>query len=313
MANTFTEKAVKFLPILDEVYQKEAVTAILDDPLLTARAAGGNKIMLPKVSVDGAATYDRDAGYAQGGVTVSYEEYELKYDRGRKFRIDVIDNDEAAFDLYRQVALQYVRTKEIPELDALRFAEIYAAATATGSLATKVEADLSNSSKALALFDAAEKALDNQEVPEEGRVLFCSHEFYSLLKNDSGILRRMDVGQNLGNLDRRVELLDGLVPVIRVPQLRFLTEVTLNDGVSSGQTEGGYMPKASTCKNINFIYASKAALKGVVKRRVSKIVTPRENQQADAYDVFYRVHHDLIVPANQAAGIYVHTRATARS
>lgn len=312
MANTFTEKAVRFLPILDEVYQKEAVTAVLDDPLLTAHAMEGNKIMLPRVSVDGAATYDRDAGYAQGGVTVSYEEYTLKYDRGRKFRIDVVDNDEAAFDLYRQVALQYVRTKEIPELDALRFASIYSAVSAAGSLGVKVQADLEDDTRALALFDKAEQELNEREVPEEGRVLFCSHEFYALLKNDPSILRRMDVVQNTGGLDRRVELLDGMVPVFRVPSLRFVSAVTLKDGVSTGEKEGGYAPAAGSYA-LNFVYADKAALCGVVKRRVSKIVTPAENQQADAYDVFYRVHHDLIVPANRAAGIYVHARATART
>lgn len=309
--NTFSEKAVKFLSILDEVYQRGSLTASLDDASLVSQFVGTNKIKLPKVSVDGAGDYDRDAGYTQGGVSVSYEEYELKYDRGRKFRIDVIDNDESAFDLFRQVSLQYVRTREIPEIDAVRFAEIYDAATRSGTLGTVVEKDLTSSDSPLALYDAAEKALNEKEVPEEGRILFCTNDFYEMLKSDPKIQHRLDVGTISGNVDRRVTLLDGITPVIRVPQVRFYSKIVLNDGKTSGQTDGGYASLTGS-KDINFIYASKAALRGVIKRNVSKIINPDQNQSADAYDVFYRLHHDLIVPDNQTASIYIHTKETAR-
>ncbi|MBQ2751331.1 MAG: hypothetical protein IJF25_02030, partial [Oscillospiraceae bacterium] len=112
--NSFSEKATKFLSVLDEVYKRQAITAILDDAALANQFAGTKTVKIPRITVDGAGDYDREAGYAQGAVAASFEEYELKYDRGRKFRIDVIDDDEAAFDLYRQVALQYLRTREIP-------------------------------------------------------------------------------------------------------------------------------------------------------------------------------------------------------
>lgn len=310
--NTFSEKAVKFLPILDEVYQRGSLTSILDDASLVSQFVGTNKIKLPKVSVDGAGDYDRNDGYTQGGVSVTYEEHELKYDRGRKFRIDVIDNDEAAFDLFRQVSLQYVRTREIPEIDAVRFAEIYDAATRAGTLGTVVEKDLTSSDSPLALYDAAEKALNEKEVPEEGRILFCTNDFYELLKSDPKLQRRLDVSTATGGVDRRIALLDGVTPIIRVPQVRFYSQILLNDGKTSGQTAGGYAPLAGS-KDINFIYGSKAALRGVVKRHVSKIINPDQNQTADAYDVFYRLHHDLIVKDNETAGIYVHTKATART
>lgn len=311
--NTFAEKAVKFLAVLDELYQKNALTAALNSPTLASQFVGTNKIKLPKVSVDGAGDYDRDNGYAQGGVSVTYEEHELKYDRGRKFRIDVIDNDEAAFDLFRRVTAEYVRLREIPEMDAIRFAEIYAAATRANTLATVEAADLATSDSALELFDAAEQALTEKEVPEEGRILYCSNLFYQMLKNDPKINRRLDVTSNNGNVDRRITLLDGVTEIVRVPSARFLSAILLNDGKTDEQKAGGYAPIAGTSKAINFIYASKEAITGgAVKRNVSKIITPEVNQQADAYDVFYRVHHDLIVPDNKTAGIYVHTAATAK-
>lgn len=311
--NTFTEKATKFLDVLDEVYRRGAVTAMLDDAALSSQFAGAKTIKLPKIDVDGAGDYDRDNGYAQGGVAASFEEHTLKYDRGRKFRIDVLDDDEAAFDLYRQVALQYLRTREIPEIDAIRFAEIYDAAVRDGSLGKVVQADLGDTAKPLALFDAAEKTLNENEVPDEGRVLFCTNDFYALLKSSDVIARRLDVGANSGDIDRRVVLLDGITPVIRVPQSRFMTQIALLDGSSTDQKVGGYTAISGTSCDINFIYANKNALHGVIKRRFSKIVEPAANQSADAYDIFYRVHHDLIVKDNETAGIYIHTKATARA
>ncbi len=311
--NTFTEKATKFLEVLDEVYRRGAITAMLDDAALSSQFAGAKTIKLPKIAVDGAGDYDRDLGYAQGGVAASFEEHTLKYDRGRKFRIDVLDDDEAAFDLYRQVALQYLRTREIPEIDAIRFAEIFDAATRAGSNGTAAQADLDGSAKPLALFDAAERTLNENEVPDEGRVLFCTNDFYALLKSSDVIARRLDVGANSGDIDRRVVLLDGVTPVIRVPQSRFMTHIALLDGSSADQKVGGYTPIAGISRDINFVYADKNALHGVIKRRFSKIVEPAANQSADAYDIFYRAHHDLIVKDNETAGIYIHTKATARA
>lgn len=310
--NTFSEKAVKFIPLLDEIYQRASLTAMLDDPSLATQFVGTKTVKLPKISVDGAGDYDRDAGYAQGGVAVSYESHDLAYDRGRKFRIDVIDNDEAAFDLYRQVSVQYVRTREVPEIDAVRFAEIYAAATRSQSLGTVVKADLTGSESALNLFDAAEKTLNEKEVPEEGRVLFCTNDFYGMLKSDTAVSRRLDVQNSSGNIDRRVAMLDGVTPIIRVPQARFYSLITLYDGTTSSQKAGGYVPTSGGF-DLNFIYANRAVLRGVIKRNISKIVTPEQNQSADAYDIFYRCHHDLIVKDNETAGIYIHCKLTGRS
>jgi hypothetical protein rflaF_05824 len=184
-----------------------------------------------------------------------------------------------------------------------------------------VEKDLASSDKPLALFDAAEKTLNENEVPEEGRILFCTNDFYSMLKNTDAISRRIDATSNNGNINRRVELLDGVTPIIKVPQVRFYSKIKLMDGTTESEKAGGYEAVKAVSresavvgtKDINFIYANKAVLRGVIKRNVSKIISPEQNQSADAYDVFYRVHHDLIVKDNETAGIYIHTKATAHA
>jgi len=134
-----------------------------------------------------------------------------------------------------------------------------------------------------------------------------------MLKNDPKLSRRIAVDTvQSGNIDRKVNMLDGVTPIIKVPQVRFNSLIQLNDGKTSGQTSGGYKPIVGN-KPINFIYARQASLKGVVKRNNSKIVMPQENQSADAYDIFYRAHHDLIVADNETSGIYIHTAATAQA
>lgn len=313
--NTFAEKVTKYLGILDELYIKGAITAILDSPAMAARFVGTNKIKLPKVSVDGAGNYDRDDGYAQGGVAVTYEEHELKYDRGRKFRIDVIDNDETAFDLYREVANQYVKTKEVPEVDAIRFSEIYDAATREDSLGTVVEKDLADEESALGMYDEAEQVLNEKEAPEEGRIMFCSNAYYAKLKKELKDSGRIDMSTiKIGNIDRRVTMLDGVTPIIKVPSARFWSHITLLDGSTTDQKKGGYEPIAGTSKPINFIYGTMDALKGgAIKRNANKLIAPEANQSADAWDIFYRCHHDLIIPDNKTGGIYIHVGATAHT
>jgi hypothetical protein len=310
--NTFSEKVTQFLPILDLIYQYAALTANLDDAALATQFVGTNKVKFPKISVDGAGSYNRDNGYAQGGISVAYEEYMLAYDRGRKFRMDVIDNDESGFDAFRTAATEYVRTKEVPEIDAIRFAEIYAAATRAGTLGTVASKDLTNSDSILALFDTAEQTLNEKQVPEEGRVLYVTNDVYARLKADASLTRRIDVTQNNGNINRNVTMLDGITPIIKVPQVRFNSLIQLLDGTTTGQTAGGYQTITGN-KPINFIYTHQMCLHGVVKRHVTKIVTPDVNQTADSYDIFYRVHHDLIVRDNETGCIYIHTKATAQA
>lgn len=299
--NTFTEKAAKFLPILDEIYQKEAVTSILEVP--GVEFTGTRKIKKPKITLDGAGDYDRTNGYTAGAVNVEYGEYELEQDRGRKFRVDVLDNDEVAFNLYRSLVTEYVRTKEIPEIDAYRFSKIAALAGET------VDVDYT-AGQALTAYDVARKYLIDAEVPLDGLVMFASSSFELLLRQDPNIQRRIDVNVNNAQINRNVSMLDGQVPIILVPSGRFYDVIQLNDGKTTGQTQGGFAPISGTSKALNFVLAPRRSLEAITKRNNTKIIEPTLNQEADAWDIMYRVFHDLIVDDNKKVGIYVSKSAT---
>lgn len=302
MANTFNEKVQRFMPILDEIYKRNAVTSILEDS--STLWVGTNKIKLPKISLDGAGDYDRDNGYVRGNITVDYGEYTLEFDRGRSFQIDWVDNDETGFDAFRVAAQEYVRTKEVPEFDATRIAKI---ASLAGE---ELEKDFGSITSFLAEFDEARITLTNNEVPAEGRVAFVSPEFLAGLRQELQGEGRYDLQTNTELFNRNVAVLDG-VPLVEVPSARLWDTVQLFDGTTGGEEAGGFAPVTSTSKKIHLIYADRAAMKAYMKRYASKVFTPETNIFADAFLIQYRNHHDVIVQDNKTAGIYVLKNETA--
>lgn len=87
----------KYIALLDEVYKNAAVTSILDsDGSLAQQGANANEIIIPKLSMDGLADYSRNDGYVGGSVTLTNETVTFNYDRGRRFTVDAMDNEESA-------------------------------------------------------------------------------------------------------------------------------------------------------------------------------------------------------------------------
>ena len=74
MPNTIV-LAKNYTSLLDEVYKKHSVTADLIAPAELVRAGSNAKFVLyPMVSVNGLGDYDRNSGYTDGSVNVSWEE-----------------------------------------------------------------------------------------------------------------------------------------------------------------------------------------------------------------------------------------------
>ena len=59
-----------YTSVLDAVYQREAVSHVLNSPARLARAGKNAKeIMIPKISVTGLGDYTRNVGYKTGSRT----------------------------------------------------------------------------------------------------------------------------------------------------------------------------------------------------------------------------------------------------
>ena len=282
----------KYIDLLDEVYKASAKTSVLDiDGALVQAGANANEIIIPKISMDGLADYSRNGGYVNGDVTLTNETVKFNYDRGRKFTVDAMDNEESAGIAFGKLSGEFIRTKVVPELDAVRFA-----AYAGIDGATAVEGNLATGEAVLAAINAANTALDEAEVPSDGRYLFITPTHRNLAENvDTYKCKAM---------------MEKFASVIDVPQSRFYTVVDLYDGTTPSETAGGYVKDASSGKNINFMIIHKDAVIQYSKHTVNKIFTPEENQNSDGYIFCYRAYGLTDAYENKAAGIYVHHATT---
>ena len=100
--------------------------------------------------------------------------------------------------------------------------------------------------------------------------------------------------------------------IIRVPQARFATAITLYNGTAGGQQTGGFViPTNGSAYNINFMVVHPSAVIKVAKHVLPRIFTPQQYQQADAWKFDYRIYHDVFVEENKVKGIYLHRTTTA--
>jgi hypothetical protein len=239
--------------------------------------------------------YDRNAGFVPGDANGTWQPYVLETDRGRSYMIDVLDNDETLGMAFGSLLSTVERQHVIPEVDAFRFAQ-YASGAAAANVTQET---LSAGAATIASIDAASVALDNAEVPYEGRILFVSPAVYGLIK--AGITRMVMNGES--NVNYAVEIYNDM-RIIRVPQPRFQTSITLATGTTSSAA-GGYAPTATTGKAINYMIIHPTAVLQVMKHYVPRIFSPEVNQEADAWKLNMRYAHGAWVLSHKTNGIYV--------
>ncbi len=292
MANSIA-KFKKYIDKLDTVYQQASATSILDADADTVRmGATAGEFLIPKISMDGLADYSRSNGYVQGDVTITYETKSCNYDRGRKFSVDAMDNEETAGIAFGKLASEFIRTKVVPEMDAFRFAKY---ASATGILSA-AEATPTVGTAVLTALQTAVNAQDEAEVNVDGKILYITPTLLTLAKN-------VDTTKSKAILDR-------FEKIITVPQTRFYTAIDMKDGTSSNETAGGYAGATGGYK-INFMIINRDAVIQFGKHTVNKVVSPEENQTDDGYMFFYRAYSIAETYENKVKGIYLNRDTTA--
>lgn len=284
MANTL-ELRKQYSTMLDLVYKKASLTSILDGPSeLVREGANANEILIPKMSMQGLADYNKSTGYVAGDVTLEYETVKCDYDRGRKFNIDNVDNMETAGIAFGRLAGEFLRTKVVPELDAWRFSKY-----AQISGITTVAAALSAGKDTLAALRAARNVIENAE----GDVATCYLFINPAL---AGMVEDLDT-----TASKRA--MEGWAGIVKVPENRFYSKIDLT---ASG--DGGFKKNVAG-KAINFLIIDRNAAIQYQKHTVPKIISPDVNQTADAYMYAYRTVGMCNAYENRLKGIYCHTAA----
>lgn len=286
MANTIS-LAKRYVPLLQEVYRRSSVTSMIDtNPALVRESAAVGEILVPKMTVPGLADYSRQNGYASGDVTLDWVSKKLEYDRGRKFVVDAMDNQESLDQAFGPLLSTFMKESVVPEVDAVRFARF-----ATNAKSDNKKSLAITASNVLTSLDDAIAALNDEEVTLENRYLFISEGFYKLLKQKIET-SRLTQGQVV---DRRVEMIDGM-PLIHVPAPRFHT------GIST--TDNGYKAAIGSYP-INFMIVQSASVMQVIKHEKMRQFAPDVNMDVDGWTLTYRLYHDAWVMPNKENGIYV--------
>lgn len=279
-----------YVALLDEVYKKASLTADLDtDSSLVKETKNANEVVIPVMTMDGLGDYSRQDGYQKGSVTITMETKKFNYDRGRKFSVDAMDDEETTGIAFGKLSSEFIRTKAVPELDAVRFANYFQKAGNTA------EGTLSTGEDVIKALRTAITKMDDAEVPEEGRKLKIASTLYGLIQ-DLDTTKSKDVLSRFSTIDI-------------VPQSRFYTKVDLLKGTSDDELAGGYK-KASDGANINFLIIYPEAVLQTTKHLVNKAISPDDNQNDDSWLYFYRSYGLNEVYDNKVDGIYGHAEAS---
>lgn len=283
-----------YLPLLDEAYKADSKSAVLDTLSDYVSFTGGNTVNIFNIDPVGMGNYDRNAGFVPGDVTGTWQPYVLETDRGRSYQVDFMDNESAMGLVVPNLLGTVERQHIIPEVDAYRFST-YASGAAAGNVVTET---LSAGAATVASIDSASVALDNAEVPYEGRVLFVSPAVYGLLRG--GITRLVPNGEK--DVNNMIEVYNDM-RVIRVPQPRFQTAITLNAPTTSSGA-GGFAP-ASGASAINYMIIHPSAVLQVMQHYAPRLFSPEQNIEADAWRVQPRYCHGAWVKTHKTNGIFV--------
>lgn len=275
-----------YIPTLDEVYKQATTSSVLNSPekdIKMGQKAG--EFLVAKYSMDGLKDYSRNSGYKKGNVKLEWETHKANYDRGVKFEVDTMDDEESGEIAFGKLAGEFARTQAGPEEDAFTYSTL---AGQTG--VTITEEELTTGDDVLSAIQREQNAMDEEEVNSNTRILFITP---TALRKAKNVEKYKSTG-----------VLDEFMKIQSVPQKRFYTAIELLDGETDNELAGGYK-KATAGKDINFMIVEKSAVLKWPKRKASNIIVPENNPDSDAYIQKNRNYGIVDVYENKVAGIRV--------
>lgn len=209
----------RYLPYVDEIFTKESKKSLLTNQDFDW--TGAHTVKVYKVTTSAMQDYSRNpspgfTGSRYGTVQdldATTEEFTLKKDRSFTFAIDKLDKDETGNVLNGASALaRQQRQVVIPEVDT------YVYSVMTTGAGTKPTAVTLTEENIYTEILKAGNALDNADVPEDGRQLVVTPDVFVLMKRCKDIIMETNIGNDL-RLKGVIANLDG-ANVIKVPAAR---------------------------------------------------------------------------------------------
>lgn len=209
----------KFQPYTDEQFSTESKRELLTNQDFTW--TGAHTVKVYKISTATMTDYGRtgpaSSNWSRYGAVASLdattEEMTLTKDRSFTFAVDKLDEDETAQQLAAASALaRQQREVVIPEVDK------YVYGVMTTNAGTKPAALALTAANIYEEILKGTKVLDDEEVPETGRVLVVTPATYLLMKKCSDITMETDIGNDM-RLKGVIGMLDGMA-VQKIPASR---------------------------------------------------------------------------------------------
>lgn len=294
MANDLGETIVNMTRNLDKIVTEGVLTSDLNmNGDLLGQFTGVGKIKVPKIDMDGLADYSRKDGYSAGSVDLDWEERQLRYDRGRGFDIDIMDDEEHMMLVSANLMGEFARTRVIPEVDATRFQELY------NNAGKAVESKWEDGEGLVNAVLNAETDFEDAGNQLSGAIFYCTSAIKNVLR--SVMPYRMGMGEAP---NMRFETFDDMRIKV-IPSARFYTKIELlsDTETSKGARSAGYK-KAEDGKNIDFMIVDPSCAQAITKHETLRYFSPEIYQKMNAHHWDYRLFHDLLVLDYRKAGIY---------
>lgn len=218
--------AQKYSKVVDERFTRESQVASALGNAYRTEFTGVDTVKVYSIPTVPMQDYNRN-----GNVNVSgggFFRYGIPKDLGRNLQTLKINKDRSfTFIIDKGDKIQSMMVSDagkalsrqltevvVPEFDSYCFSKFAASATAIGNYDTTA----ATKSNAYELFLKANEALGNANVPDAGRVAFCSYRFANLLKQDPAFMRYGDKSQEM-LVKGTIGEVDG-VRIVKVPASR---------------------------------------------------------------------------------------------
>lgn len=286
-----------------ELAQKYAREMVSNDLTLSNQGIkflNAQTIKIPRMTVSGYKDHNRmSMGFNTGTVTNDWEPKKLEHDRDIEFALDPMDIDETNLVVeMANIQNTFEEDQAIPEKDSYRFSKLYAEAKTYAFAGAVIDNTVLTPANILEWFDEQMSVMDDESVPQEGRILYVTSTIEKILKNADGITRTINAGA-AGVIDRRVHGLDD-VRIKTVPSARFKTKYDFTDGC---------VP-AEDAKQINMILVHPSCVISRDKYAYMKLFTPgTDSRTADKYVYQNRYYTDTFLLEQKSCGIAINAEA----
>lgn len=304
MAFNTLATATIFQKTLDLVAQQAALTGWMEANAGQVLYNGGAEVKIPKMSLQGLGDYDRDNGYTQGTVTLEYETRKMTQDRGRKFQLDAMDVNETNFIATASAVMgEFQRMHVVPEIDAYRLSAIATETILLDNKASKGMVEYGYTADEKTVLRKIKTGIKKiRDAGYNGELVIHATADVTLELEMAMAGKINSVTFSQGGIDTTVPAVDK-VPIIETPQNRMYSAITIKDGKTAGQKDGGYT-KASGGLEVNFMIIPRMAPIAISKQDLMRIFTPENYQVANAWSTDYRRFHDLWMKDNATPLVY---------